>query len=552
MNFFLYISFYLFLLFSIVGHGYLFQKIFFRGQKINLGYLGFFGIFILLIISYFFNIFFPLSSKLNLFILFIGFIFFIQFLYQNYLKEKTDLFLFLVIFGLLIVFILTAKNHDDFPYYHFEYIHFITKFPSTFGIGIFNHGFRTHSSIFYLSSLFYLPRAEYNLIHIAPVFFLGFANFIFIKKIYTNLKNKEGIYIILLSLLSLVLANVFFYRMAEHGTDRSAQIVVLIVVIEILQFINRSNFDKILLSKIFVLITIAISLKAFYVMYLLLIIPVVYYQNDKLQFFLQIIKNKIFYICLVLFLLFISVNFLNTGCIIYPVQITCNENLLWAIPLEQVIAMNNWYELWSKGGATPNFRVENRDLYIQNFNWVFNWLNVYFFNKVSDFLLGLFFSIFVFFIFLVSWKKIKTKLIKKKYLALYFTLLLLFFEWFYNHPALRYGGYHLIALLIFLPVAFAIEKKIIINKKLFQKINFLILIIALIFLSRNILRINKEIKVYNYNFYNNASYNKSFQNYSIYKNILDIKKCNLDIKKCPEQTVLTFKKYNKDGFYIKK
>ena len=552
MNFFLYISFYFFLLFSIIGHGNLFQQIFFRGQKINLGYLGFFGIFILLIISYIFNVFVPLSSKLNFVILFTGFIFFIKFLHQNYLKNKIDLFLLLIIFGLLIVFILTAKNHDDFSYYHFEYIHFITKFPSTFGIGIFNHGFRTHSSIFYLSSLFYLPKVEYNLIHIAPVFFLGFANFIFIKKIYTNLKNKEGIYIVLLSLLSLVLANVFFYRMAEHGTDRSAQIVILIVVIEILQFINRSNFDRILLSKIIVLITITISLKAFYVMYLLLILPVVYYQNDKFQLFLEIFKNKIFYICLVLFLLFISVNFLNTGCVIYPVQITCNENLLWAIPLEQVVSMNDWYELWSKGGATPNFRVENPDLYIQNFNWVSNWLNVYFFNKVSDFLLGLIFSISIFYIFLVNWKKIKTKLIKRKYLALYLTLLFLFFEWFYNHPALRYGGYHLIALLIFLPVAFAIEKKIIINKKLIKKINFLIIIIALIFLSRNILRINKEIEVYNYDFYNNASYNKSFQNYSIYKNILDIKKCNLDIKKCPKQTVLTFEKYNKDGFYIKK
>ena len=88
MNFFLYISFYFFLLFSIIGHGNLFQQIFFRGQKINLGYLGFFGIFILLIISYIFNVFVPLSSKLNFVILFTGFIFFIKFLHQNYLPER--------------------------------------------------------------------------------------------------------------------------------------------------------------------------------------------------------------------------------------------------------------------------------------------------------------------------------------------------------------------------------------------------------------------------------------------------------------------------------
>ena len=47
MNFFLYISFYFFLLFSmyLLLH-FSCNKFFFRGQKINLGYLAFFGIFI--------------------------------------------------------------------------------------------------------------------------------------------------------------------------------------------------------------------------------------------------------------------------------------------------------------------------------------------------------------------------------------------------------------------------------------------------------------------------------------------------------------------------
>ena len=33
--------------------------------------------------------------------------------------------------------------------------------PSSFGLGNFNHGFRTPSSIFYLNSLFYLPVIKY-------------------------------------------------------------------------------------------------------------------------------------------------------------------------------------------------------------------------------------------------------------------------------------------------------------------------------------------------------------------------------------------------------
>ncbi len=57
--------------------------------------------------------------------------------------------------------------------------------------------------------------------------------------------------------------------------------------------------------------------------------------------------------------------------------------------------MNNHYELWSKGGKTPISRVSNPDQYIQGLYWVKNWIDVYFFNKVSDFILGLITTIIV-------------------------------------------------------------------------------------------------------------------------------------------------------------
>ena len=70
----------------------------------------------------------------------------------------------------------------------------------------------------------------------------------------------------------------------------------------------------------------------------------------------------------------------------------------------------------------------------------------------------------------------------------------------------------MIGLLIFLPTVLFIEKKIIFNKVLIKKINIIIAIIIFVFLTRNVLRINKEIDIYNFNFYKNASYNKIFQN----------------------------------------
>ena len=551
MNLFLYLTFYIFILFSILGYGNIFQKIFLKKEIINLGYLGYFGIFSLLIISYTFNMFIPLSAYFNLFVLLLGFLFFGNFLIQSFSSKKKDFFLLVAIFILLIVFILSAKNHDDFPYYHFAYIELITKFSNSLGIGVFNHGFRTPSSIFYLSALFHLPKAGYGLIHLTPVFFLGFANYIFLKKIYVNLKNKENFYIILLSLFSFAIINIFFYRMAEHGTDRSAQILILIIFTELIQLINLKKFDNSLLNKILILTVITVSLKAFYLVYGLLFLSIIYYQKEKFLFLIYFFKNKILYLCLFLFSLVIVVNFFNTGCLIYPLSVTCNESLIWSIPLQQVNAMNDWYQLWSKGGATPHFIVENKELYIQNFNWVNNWFKVYFFNKVSDFLFSLIFLVLIFFVVFFNWKNKVILTIKRKYLILYLIIFILFCEWFYNHPALRYGGYHLIALLIFLPSALFIEKRIIFNQNLIKKVNIMIVIIILIFLSRNILRINKEIDQYKFNFYKNASYNKIFENHDYYKYILNIKNCYIS-KTCPKTDILMLKKLNKDIFYRKK
>ena len=57
-------------------------------------------------------------------------------------------------------------------------------------------------------------------------------------------------------------------------------------------------------------------------------------------------------------------------------------------------------EQWSKAGAGPNYRVDDPENYIQGFNWVGNWFDKYFFNKVSDFLAGiLFLLITIFFVF---------------------------------------------------------------------------------------------------------------------------------------------------------
>ena len=44
-----------------------------------------------------------------------------------------------------------------------------------------------------------------------------------------------------------------------------------------------------------------------------------------------------------------------------------------------------------KAGAGPGFRVDDPEIYIEKFNWLENWIDKYFFNKVSIFYLVLYF-----------------------------------------------------------------------------------------------------------------------------------------------------------------
>ena len=191
MNIFVYFTFYFLLLFSVIGYGYLFKIIFLKQEKLNLGYCGLYGVFSLTICSYLANFFISINLYFNSLILIIGLSFFVFFLLKEFIKNKINIYILFLIFLIFFIFILTPKNHDDFPYYHFPYIHLLTISPANLGIGVFNHGFRTHSSIFYFSSLFFLPIANYQLIHIASVFFIGFVNFIFLKKIFNLIKKKK-------------------------------------------------------------------------------------------------------------------------------------------------------------------------------------------------------------------------------------------------------------------------------------------------------------------------------------------------------------------------
>ena len=508
-NLIIFITYYVLILLSIIGYGLYFLKILkIKLDFINFGYAGLFGIYILIIYSYFSNLFIAHSEIHNLIVLFIGLILFFYSMKKKYFLYKSEIIIFVIVFSLLFIAVIQFKNHDDFPYYHFPYTYYLTQQSLYIGVGQFNHGFRTQSSIFYISSLFYLPYAKFYLFNFISIFILGFANIILLNKLFERSKflfskNTQKNFIYFLSLLSFIFINIFFYRMAEYGTDRAAMILVFLFVIELLKFLTSKIIKKNNLFTIYIFGALIISFKAFYILYIVFILPLFFYILKKKKTYIKslyfLFFNKYFLLFIILFSFVLFTYYINTGCLIYPLSFTCSNEISWGIPISEVKSMNSWYELWSKAGAGPNFRMDNPEEYIKSFNWVNNWIDTYFFNKVSDFILGVILLIIItLFLFRNVFFNKKIMRLDNQVVLVYLLILILGFEWFYNHPALRYGGYHILALMLFIPISVKLGLLKINVKEYSKKVIILISLTTIIFISRNINRIMNEVELYNY------------------------------------------------------
>ena len=128
--------------------------------------------------------------------------------------------------------------------------------------------------------------------------------------------------IFFLNLLAFLFINIFFYRIAEHGTDRSAQIFVFIFFIYILSLRDNYKNFEIEISKLIILLSIIISLKSFYIIYLIFLIPFIYYtiKDNKIYLLKKIFQIRIFYLSIFVGICILLVSFFNTGCLLYPIQ----------------------------------------------------------------------------------------------------------------------------------------------------------------------------------------------------------------------------------------
>jgi hypothetical protein len=489
----IFLFFFLIIIISITGYG-LFMGYFlqFNILNLNIGIFGLLGIFFCTLISYCTHLFFSHGVIHNSIINLVGITLFFFFLLKNFDEYKKGLFNLALISIILLPGLFISKNHDDFPYYHLPYILNLVENKIQFGIGNLNIAFRTPSSLFYLQSLFYFPYIKFYLVHCIGLIVLIFINSILVDYIFNKKNNSFSYFIKVFSSICFLFVNIQFWRLAEFGTDRAGQLISLIVFIIIFQILNNKNRNLILqdakLLTIFLLYLV--SVKSYFLSYVLLFFIIIY-----ILFKYNLIKKilldaRLVLLSAIFLFVFTFINLSNSGCVIYPLQLTCYDNFLWSVSKESLLELSQWYEIWAKAGAGPNFRIENPEIYIKEFNWIKGWIDRYFFKKVTD-TIGLISAISAFYFFLIRYRS-KYKKNKIIYLPIYFFALVLFLIWFFKHPDLRYGGFVLISILFFIPLSVYLSNYFIggLKKNIITVVIFLSLFSYAV---RNIYRINQEV-----------------------------------------------------------
>tara|TARA_B100001540_G_C15802039_1_gene640322 strand:+ start:1126 stop:2844 length:1719 start_codon:yes stop_codon:yes gene_type:complete len=536
-----FIFFSIVILISILGYGLVFQRIFLNNINYsNLSVSGVFGLFLLYIISSISHLFFAHDYIHNLIIHIFGIAAFIY----NGSKSKIDkeqLKLIFIFFVVLFVGFLISKTNEDFPYYHLPNSLQFAENKLQFGLGNLNHGFKHFSSLFLINSLFYLPVVKYYLFNITNFIFQIF--FFSGLIIFLNQKKFDNFFKILASLSIIILLSKF-YRLSEYGSDIPGQFLVILSFLYCvyLTSLNKKSSQEItgILSIIIYLNLFAISTKFIYLIYLLIPVAIVLFALNFKKIILEILNIKLILLSLFSILFLIFFNFSSTGCLIYPIEFTCfDEKFNWSLKKDTVSYLNLHYEAWAKAGKGTGYNIENVKEYVKGLNWIDNWVDKYFFNKFSDYLLVILFILIVYCV--TFFQEIKNNNLKKiknlKFFLINLTsLIIIFIFWFLNFPTLRYAGYAIVFLLISYPSSYVLMNKIDFSDgKVIKKIKILVLITLVIFNVRNINRINQELNLpenQNHNFKNfpfywvdDVRYEKvKINNFTLYK-VQDSKMC---------------------------
>lgn len=379
----------------------------------------------------------------------------------------------------LVTISLDNINRPDAGLYHLPYIRILNEFPIIIGSANLNERFGVNSIIQYISAINLNFVSEENGI-LTPLVIIYSVVIIFFLEQTLKKENENFLRAISFLFFSFILINM--NRYSGFGNDAPVQMFYFLIIFYFLKQCNKININN--NYKFLALL----SLFAFFIKPFFLIASIL-----VLIFMINNLKNIILFNSSIIFLFFIFLlwlikNVLVSGCIIYPFELSCLNNLSWVTNTASSFSLES--EAWSKGWPDSNKLLNYKD-YLIGFGWVFTWIDNHFkliLEKSAPFLI----LIIILSIVILFRNKINNlKKRKELYQLIIFNFLFLFI-WFFSFPAYRFGS-GIICTFLSLIFIYLFYNKLNMDDKLFYKtIISLTVILCISILTKNIYRIHNS------------------------------------------------------------
>jgi hypothetical protein len=475
----------------VSGCGFVFKRIIFKSDERKLyednGLWGFLPISFLALLV---NFFLPLTILINTIIFLLLSIVIWNLNFFNQSKKKLIKNSFLISTLSFILIIHSNVNTPDALLYHLPYSKLINENEILIGSVNLHHRFG-HISIFqYVSSFFNNIFFKHNGLLI-PISLLTSFFLVNLYKQYKLLFIKSSLriasYIIF---LILVISIYSFSRYSNFGNDSQVHIYYFLLF----AYLFQNNFDyndDIFLKKISLIALFTFLLKPFYIFSLLIPLAVLIINQNYKIFFLSL---SFFFALFISFIWFLK-NVLITGCLIYPITLTCFKSLSWTTLID-IKKQNLLGEAMSKAWQYRTDKSILMEDYVNNFEWFHTWFNVHaniVFEKSIPILIFLFLNIVFFNMFKIL-KNNKINKINSIVLIFLSSSFLGSLVWFLKFPTYRYGYSYLYSLLLIIIYIFIFTKLDVLKLLKIKKYSNIILIIAFSgLLLKNFNRINNKI-----------------------------------------------------------
>ena len=442
-------------------------------------FLGFILItFLITIIHFFF--------KLNLFISIFIFIFGILFFFY---KKKISSLRFIkvsniyypIIILLLVPIFLSQKYHEDFGYYHLPYAIGFIEEKIIFGFANIDQSYVYNSIWLNLYSIFFLTDKNFDFLTL-PSFLIYLCLILFsFHQILSKNEKSNSDYFLLTVLFYFILK---FTRISEFGVDLPASIFSVLTIYYFIKFseinLKRERQEYFFLISIFAIFAILIKLSTIPVIFLPIFLYLKYFKDLNFEIF----RLKFLFIYF-LFITFLIQQFIFTGCIFFPSNLTC-LSVSWFS--EDNINLSKQLELINKSYSSIGENIITPEEYLKNYNWFSYWLKRNYV-EILEHLLTIALPIILFLFF--QKKKTDYKLVFNDKLGLYLFLTLGLLFWLSFSPVYRFAIY------LFLTLVFVIFVSNL-KSRGFSKRVFIIFIFTFVFFSclKNITRLTKVDKVF--------------------------------------------------------